>query len=321
MKTITVLGGLGYIGSHLCEILLNQGYKVVNLDIELFGWKHCKLFEHENFIHIRGDARSSADLAVAIRDSDIVVNLAGLVGDPACSLNLDETWLHNVVSSNTIAEVCDYFNVERLIYASSCSVYGAAPSDITLNEGSYLNPVSLYARTKIKSEEIFLEKFSGIASIIRLATVFGYSERMRFDLVVNGFTIRALKGLPIEVYGGNQFRPFIHCFDAARAFLALVEEKEVKHIDNEIFNICAENISIVNLARKVKEIVGGDIKFVNVKEDDRNYQVSSEKARWLLDYEPVYDLEIGIKDMVENLKDKVYDDWEKNDLYYNHKVC
>jgi len=321
MKTITVLGGLGYIGSHLCEILLNQGYKVINLDIELFGWKHCKLFEHENFIHIRGDARSSADLAVAIRDSDIVVNLAGLVGDPACSLNLDETWLHNVVSSNTIAEVCDYFNVERLIYASSCSVYGAAPSDITLNEGSYLNPVSLYAKTKIKSEEIFLEKFSGITSIIRLATVFGYSERMRFDLVVNGFTIRALKGLPIEVYGGNQFRPFIHCFDAARAFLALVEEKEVKHIDNEIFNICAENISIVNLARKVKEVVGGDIKFVDVKEDDRNYQVSSEKARWLLDYEPDHNLESGIKDMADNLKDKGYDDWEENDLYYNHKVC
>lgn len=321
MKSVTVLGGLGYIGSHLCKILLDQGYRVTTLDIELFGWNHFEHYEHENFVHIKGDARSSADLAVAIRGADCVINLAGLVGDPACSLNEDETWLHNVVSSNTIAEVCDYFGVERLIYASSCSVYGAAPSDVMLNEGSYLNPVSLYAKTKIKSEEIFLEKFSGITSIIRLATVFGFSKRMRFDLVVNAFTIRALKDLPIEVYGGTQYRPFVHCYDAARAFLALVEEKNVGHIDNEVFNICAENISIVDLARKVNSKVGADIVFVKTKEDDRNYKVSSDKAKWLLDFVPVYDLGRGIDEMSTNLRKHGFSDWESNDLYYNHKVC
>jgi len=319
MKIVTVLGGLGYIGSHLCKLLLDKDYEVRCLDVELFGWSHIDLYEHPNFFHVQGDVRNSADLSI-IRGSDYVVHLAGLVGDPACSLDLDETWLHNVVSSNTIAEVCEYFEVKRLIYASSCSVYGAAPSDIILNEGSYLNPVSLYAKTKIKSEEVFLNNFSGVTSIIRLATAFGFSKRMRFDLVVNAFTIRVLMGEPIQVHGGTQYRPFVHCYDAARAFLALIEKKEEEHINNEIFNICAENISIIDLAKKIQYLLGGEIELVDVKEDDRNYKVSSSKAKWLLSYDPIYDLATGIEQMVTHIKKHGFSDWKSNDLYYNHKV-
>lgn len=321
MKKITVLGGLGYIGSHLCRLLVDKEYDVTVLDIGLFGKERLlDLQELPNFNVIIGDARNSKDLADAIRGANAVINLAGLVGDPACSIDEEETWLHNTASSSTIAEVCEHYDVERLLYASSCSVYGAAPSDVMLNEGSYLNPISLYAKTKIDSEKIFLNNFSGISSIIRLATVFGYSEKMRFDLVANIFTIKALKEKKIQVFGGTQYRPFIHCYDAARAFLKMIEVDGEK-INGERFNICSENISIRNLAYKVQEIIPCEIEYVEVKEDDRNYRVSAKKAKWLINYEPFYNISSGIMDMTEKIKENGFDDWDTNDLYYNHKIC
>jgi nucleoside-diphosphate-sugar epimerase len=98
-------------------------------------------------------------------------------------------------------------------------------------------------------------------------------------------------------------------------------ESDSKKINGEIFNICAENISIRNLAYKVKEIIPCEIEYVDVKEDDRNYRVSSQKARWLLNYEPLYNISSGVMDMAQKIEENGFDDWDTNDLYYNHKVC
>jgi len=319
---VTVLGGLGYIGSHLIGLLGQENIKVKVLDLELFGFSHIShLLEKENIEYQQGDIRNASDLAAVIKKSVCVIHLAGLVGDPVCSIDEDETWLHNMESSELIVDICNYYNVQKLIYSSSCSVYGASPIDMTLNEGSYLNPVSLYAKTKIDSEKLFLQKFKNSITILRLATAFGWSPRMRFDLAVNIFTIKAIRDKQIEIFGGKQFRPFLHCYDAARAFYHIYKWKKLEKINGEVFNVSAENISI----KKLGELVGNifpDIKLVitDKKEDERNYQVDQNKIEWLLGFKPDYDLVSGINNMAEMIFKKQYNDWKENIKYYNYKV-
>jgi len=315
---VTVLGGLGYIGTHLVSLLLSNNYKVTILDNETFGWEHAShLIMDDNCRHITGDIRNSSDLAMSIKDADAIIHLAGLVGDPACSVNEDDTWLNNTLSTRLIADIANYYNVKRLIFASSCSVYGASPGNFILNEGSYLNPVSIYAKTKIDSERILFENFNGVATALRLATVFGFSIRMRFDLVINIFTINAIKTGKIEVFGGTQFRPFIHCLDAARAFFKVLNYKDVKKINHEVFNICVESLSIKELGSKVASLISDtEINYITIKEDDRNYKVSAEKAEWILEYKPLITVSDGIVDMYKKLKDG-FEDWKTNKIYYN----
>lgn len=322
MKQITVLGGLGYIGSHLLSMLSKKGYIVKNLDCEMFGKEHIKeVIDLPNVTHIKGNICNAVDLIRSIEGSDCVIHLAGLVGDPACALDEEQTWLYNLQSSNLITDICNHYGVKKLIYASSCSVYGAAPSDILLNEGSYLNPVSLYARTKIDSERIFFQEFTGCCTVLRLATVFGASERMRFDLVTNLFSIQALKKGSVSVFGGTQYRPFIHCEDVARAFLTVLEHEEQEKIQNQVFNISCESVNIKDLAKIVVEKVpSSELEYVETKEDDRNYKVASDKARWLLNFTPKYNLSSGVSHMLEFIKKKQFIDWEENDLYYNARV-
>jgi len=319
MLNITVLGGLGYIGSHLSRMLVDSGHNVTILDIAWFGFDHINdVLEKENCEWINGDIRHSEDLSCAIKNSDVVVHLAGIVGDPACSLDNDETWLQNIESSNLIVDVCNHYDIQKFIFASSCSVYGAAPSDILLNEGSYLNPVSLYAESKIKSEKIFLSEFNNICTILRLSTVFGYSERMRFDLVANLFTIKAIKEKKIQVFGGSQYRPFIHCKDVARAIKKVIDFPDKIKIDKEVFNISVENISIRELGILVSELTDSDIELVETKEDDRNYKVSADKIKWLLGYKPYFGLASGILHMIESIKGKRFDDWVTNKQKYEN---
>lgn len=317
MKSIVVLGGLGYIGSHLVKLLLDRNYHVKILDGEFFGKDHIEeLLRNTNCTYIKGDIRNSVSLAKIIKDADAIIHLAGLVGDPACSIDEDETWLSNTLSTGLIVDVANYYNIKKLIFASSCSVYGASPEKFILNEGSYLNPVSLYAKTKMGSEKILFEKFNGICTVLRLATVFGHSERMRFDLVANLFTVRAIKTGSIEVFGGTQYRPFIHCLDAAKAFLKTLEHKN-SDIDREVFNICVENLTIRELGELVSTLIPGTkIKLVNTKEDNRNYKVSAEKAQWILDFVPLIGISNGILEMYDKLKNS-FDDWKENKLYYN----
>ncbi len=314
MKNITILGGAGYIGSHLVKMLLDKNYYVKVLDIGFFGFDH--LPKSEKLEIFQGDIRHAEDLSKSIKGSDAVIHLAGLVGDPACKVNPTETWLHNIESSEMIADVCNYYNIEKFIFASSCSVYGYAPEDIVLNEGSYLSPLSLYAKSKIDSEKIFTQKIKNIYSTLRLSTVFGFSDRMRFDLVANLFTMQGLYEKKIKIFGGKQYRPFVHCEDVASAFmLTLHTEKE--YIDREVFNISNQNISIMELGKMISKILDVDYEVIKTKEDDRNYLVSSEKAKWLLKFNPKYDLELGIKNMVREINKRDFSLWKNNPKYSN----
>jgi len=320
MKNVTILGGLGYIGCCLTEILIEHDYNVTILDSCLFSQSHLiNKFNQNKCKLIIGDVRHAEHLARAIKGANVVVNLSGLVGDPACDIDPEETWLTNIEASHLIADISNYFNVEKNLFSSSCSVYGSSLTDTYLNEGSHLNPVSLYARSKIQSEKIFSEKLNGVYSCLRLATVFGHSIRMRFDLVINLFMIKAMKENKIDVFGGNQYRPFIYTYDVAKAFYLLIKS-DARYIDREIFNLCCDSIKIKDLGLLIKEELPElSVNLVEVKEDERNYKVSNEKIRELLGFKPEYDLKMGIKEIIKYINKYQFNDWSCNNIYYNTK--
>jgi len=317
-KNILVTGGGGYIGIHLVKLLLDDGYNVTILDNFTFGKEPISdIQDHPKLKIIEGDIANIKDLVSAVKNNRFVVALAAIVGDPASSIDAEETLNLNYESTKILTQICNFYEVEKLIFASSCSVYGSNDSMI-LNEESYLNPVSLYARTRIYSENYILDNCESVSpTIMRLSTVFGFSSRMRYDLVVNTLLIRALRDKKFSVFGGDQWRPFVHCYDVARAFKIAVEaDKELT--DNQIFNVGSDdmNFTIDEIGEKVSHKIP-DAEFSKAAEDvdKRNYRVSFSKISDILDFKKKFDIEMGLDEMTEkigndskllNYEDKIY---------------
>ncbi|MDY7081703.1 MAG: SDR family oxidoreductase, partial [Halobacteria archaeon] len=182
---VLVTGGAGYIGNYIVEELLENGHYVRVLDSFLFGDQALEPFKDHDRLDIEeGDIRHIEDLSYALEDMEAVVHMAGIVGDPACGVNEQATQAVNVEATKALVETCKLHDIQRLVFASTCSVYGASEL-MELNEGSYLNPLSLYAESKIESEEIILHETHDMFSdneitptILRLGTIFGWSRRM-----------------------------------------------------------------------------------------------------------------------------------------------
>ena len=195
-RRILVTGGAGYVGSHLTRLLLERGYRVRVLDKLAWGGEAIAEFaQAPRFELHRGDIRHIEDLVAALVDCSGVAHLAGIVGDPACEKDPDATFGVNLEATRAIVDVARYRRVERFVFASTCSVYGAAEDD-WINEGSLLNPVSLYAETNLQSERIILDALRDadtLPTVLRFGTVYGLSARMRFDLVVNIMTAKAVR--------------------------------------------------------------------------------------------------------------------------------
>jgi len=317
-KNILVTGGAGYIGVHLVKILLDDGYNVTILDNFTFGKEsisHIK--DHPHLTIVEGDITNIKDLVKSVKNNRFVVALAAIVGDPASSIDAEETLNLNYESTKILTQICNFYEVEKLVFASSCSVYGSNDS-IILNEESYLNPVSLYARTRIYSENYILDNCQSVSpTIMRLSTVFGFSPRMRYDLVVNTLLVRALRDNKFSVFGGDQWRPFVHCYDVARAFkMAIESDKSITH--NQVFNVGSDdmNFTIDQIGKKVAQKMP-DASFSTVEEDvdKRNYRVSFSKISNILGFKNKFDIEMGLDEMVQNIgtdpklleyEDKIY---------------
>ena len=226
---IVVTGGAGYVGSHLTRKLLARGFKVRVLDSFVYGDRGLsEVHDHPDLELITGDICNTRDLARALKGSRGVIALAAVVGDAACDLYPERSMAINYDSTQKTLAACQEAGVRRLVFASSCSVYGANGNDL-LYEESHLNPVSLYARTRLMSEELLLRKAGGVEiAILRLATVCGVSPRMRFDLMVNTMTACAVVQRAIRVSGANQWRPHLHVQDAAEAFALAMESPAAK---------------------------------------------------------------------------------------------
>ncbi len=320
-RIVLVIGGAGYIGSGLLPRLLERGYRVRLLDLLLFGKEPiAHILHHPNLEIIQADFRQVDKVVEAMRGVDTVVHLGGLVGDPACALDENLTIEINLVATRTIAEIAKGMHVRRFIFASTCSVYGA--SDLVLDERSNLNPVSLYARSKIASEQVLRQLQSDDFSVVilRFGTIYGLSGRTRFDLVVNLLTAKAVVEKKITVFGGDQWRPFVHVDDAARAVMLAVEASK-ERVHNEIFNVGSNegNMTLGMVGELVKKLVP-DAELIDSGRDGdrRNYRVDFSKIRNILGFEPQWTVEQGIQQVIEALRSGKVRDY-KAAMYSNVK--
>jgi nucleoside-diphosphate-sugar epimerase len=318
---VLVTGGEGYVGSHLVRMLLAKGYRVRVLDTFLFGdagLLGCKA--DPNLEIVEGDICNIRDMIRATKDVKAVIALAALVGDAACDLNHDETVAINIESTKILSNVVQLTpSIERVVFASSCSVYGATEG-LILNEGSRLNPVSFYARSRIVSEGILARELDDRSVVtLRLGTVFGASERMRLDLMINTMTHRAVTTGKITVTGGEAWRPHVHVRDVANGFLLAAEASHEK-ASGETFNVGSDqnNFTISEAAVMVAaQIPGTTIDYVDVVEDLRSYRVSFDKIRHVLGFAARYRIEDGVREVCSLLARDDFD--ASNPLYSNLK--
>ncbi|MCK5557133.1 MAG: SDR family oxidoreductase, partial [Candidatus Hydrogenedentes bacterium] len=239
MARILVTGGAGYLGCVLCRMLLEKGYQVRILDRLYFGEKPLgNIINDPNLEFVKGDIRRLEDFPQLLDDVESIVHLAGLANDPSCDLDPEMSLDVNITATRRLAENAKQRGIERFVFSSSCSVYGRGEVDL-LGEDSDKKPVSVYAMTKLTAEreltELADDKF--VPVILRNATLFGPSPRMRFDLAVNQMVARAVKKGKILVFeGGRQWRPFVHVEDAARACMMCLEAP-VDKVRAEVFNV------------------------------------------------------------------------------------
>ena len=315
---VFVAGGAGYIGSVLVPLLLEHGHRVTVLDRFFFGDSLARVAPRfgERLRVVRGDVRSFD--RSALTSVDAVVDLSGISNDPSCELEPELTRSVNVDGAKRLAAAAREEGVRRYVFSSSCSIYGHGES-VGLTEKSPRRPVSLYARAKADVEDFLVEM--GRASrgeidicILRLATVFGVSPRMRFDLAINVMTKNAYTARRITIDGGGrQWRPFLHVHDAARAFeLALTSD--ASKIRGEIFNVGADqnNVQILNLAFRVRDAVPGtEVVHAPTDPDLRDYNVSFDKIRSVLSFCADKHIDDGIREVLDALREGAVDPDER----------
>ena len=318
-KRVLVIGGAGYIGSALLPRLLAKGYRVRVLDLLLFGEDPIKdQLSHPDLEVVRADFRQVDQVVAAMKGVDAVVHLGGLVGDPACSVDAQLTTEVNLDFTRVIAEVAKGEGVSRFVFASSCSVYGA--SDQVLDETSRLNPVSLYARSKIASENVLFEMSSAtfVPTMLRFGTIYGLSGRLRFDLVVNLLSAKAVTEGKITVFGGDQWRPFVHVDDAARA-VQMVLDAPTETVRNEIFNVGSDqqNATLGDVGRLVQHHVP-EAEYIDsgLDGDRRNYRVDFAKIRDQLGFTPEWTLDAGVQQVVDAVRSGKVRDY-RDPMYSN----
>jgi len=317
IKSVVVFGGAGYLGSVLSERLSEAGYRVTIFDELNFGREPITdLVESEQCQLIVGDIRDAKSVGQAVKDHDAVILLAALVGDPACARDPNETVSINVLGSMNVLEACRYYGSQRFIFASTDSCYGTQIG--VINELNPLLPVSLYGEAKMVMEERILTAWQedrtknsprtgtlpGFAPVIlRMATLYGLSRRMRFDLVLNLLTYRACTGQTIMIYGGEQWRPLVHVRDAAESYLAALEAPP-ELVSGQIFNVGSndQNIQIKDLGQTVSAVLPeAETEWVEQSPDLRDYHVDFSKVTQVLGWEA----KRSMKDGIEEIRDAV----------------
>jgi len=320
---VLILGGAGFIGSVLTKLLLDKGYKVKVLDKFMYNEDSLKSFDNKNLEIIKGDIRHVEDVTEAAKGVDAVIHLAELVGDPACAFDTKITLDINHLATRIVASVCKYYQINRLVYMSSCSVYGASKCDELLTENSNLFPVSLYAKMKIESEKTLLEMIDNNFSptILRLSTVYGMSYRPRFDLVVNTLSAKAIQDGKITIFGGDQWRPNVHVSDVAKAIM-LVIESPIKNVAGEIFNVGSEkqNFTINKIGEIIKqEIPEAELVIEDKDVDKRNYKVDFTKIRETIGFIPDKTISEAVNEIKKAFADGKIKDY--TDKKYSNIKC
>ena len=296
MKKVLITGGAGYLGSVLTEVLLGKDYQVTILDNLIYKQTSVAPFSyHPNFDFIFGDVTSELLLKSLVETHDIIIPLAAIVGMPACKAQPELTVKVNYEQVKNITKWIT--KNQKIILPNTNSQYGSSIEIIT--EDSPFKPLSLYAETKCNAEKVLLDSGNGI--VLRLATVFGMSYRMRMDLLVQDFVYKAITDGYLVLFESHFIRNYIHIRDIAGAFLFMIENYE--KCNNNAFNVglTSANCTKLELAQTIQKFVP-DLVIVenNFKQDldQRNYMVSNSKlenAGWV----PTFTLEDGIKELIK----------------------
>jgi len=292
---IFVTGGAGYVGTSLIPQLLEKKHSVHVYDNLMFGGDQIlPFFRHPNFKFTRGDIRDLPVLKNAVKDADVVIHLAAIVGYPACRKDPDLAKSVNVEGTRNVIEATS--KDQLIIYGSTGSNYGAVEDVCT--EETPLNPLSLYGQTKTLAEKMILENRKAIAW--RFATAFGVSARLRLDLLVNDFTYKAVTQGYLVVYEKHFMRTFIHVHDMGRAFIFGIENQQ--KIANNVFNVGSEkmNYSKEQICELIRQRTKAYIHYADVGEDadKRNYVVSYKKINDL-GYDTTITVEQGIEEVTK----------------------
>ncbi len=312
-EKVLVIGGAGYVGSVMVRKLLQRGYKVKVLDSLIYGGQPLSdLYNNPNFELIVGDLRHVETIVHAAKGVDAIIHLGSIVGDSACQLDPEFALEVNSIATKMIKSVCVGFGIKRFLFASTCSVYGA--NDNILDENSALNPLSVYARSKVYSERALLDGNGNFSpTIFRMATVFGLSYRPRFDLVINLLTAKATDGEKVTIFGGRQWRPFVHVNDVAKAFIKCLESPLDK-VAYQVFNVGDDslNYQISEIGRIISEVIPNSrIEHQEDLTDQRNYRVSFKKIRTMLNFtcdKTIKDGVVEIRDAIQSGKISDYRD-------------
>lgn len=310
---VLVTGGAGYVGSVLVGDLLGSGHQARVLDNLSHGGRALLAhWSNPGFEFLRGDIRDRDAVRQAVAGVDAVVHLAAIVGDPACAREPELATAVNLEASKALLDESQAARVSRFVFASTCSNYGkmADPSQY-VDETSDLTPVSLYARTKVAVEEAVLDPALNMcATSLRLATVFGTSPRMRFDLTVNEFTYELATTKKLVVFGRQFWRPYIHVRDVARGMTTVLTAPE-STVRARVFNVGSteENYTKDDLVKLIlKEVPDGVVEYVEKAEDPRDYRVSFSRIEQELQFTVTRTVPDGIAEVLRLARDGVITD-------------
>ncbi len=330
MKTkILLVGGAGYIGTVITKFFLKKNFKVTCLDNLIykneFGLKEFTL--NQNYEFILGDLRNEKILKPLLNNHDIIIILAGLVGDPITKKYPELAQQINYDGIKNLIINCEKKQDGKIIFVSTCSNYGLSETDELLDENAKLQPLSLYAKHKVEIEKYILSLKNKIKidpTILRFSTAFGLSPRMRYDLTINQFTKSIYSNEKLEVFDSNTWRPYCHVKDFSLALEKIIEE-ETKLTSFEVFNVGGEQNNFTK--KQITELIlkyipnHKNVSFTNKKFDPRNYRVNFSKIEKKLNFKIKYSVEEGIEEIIDYLKQnkeaiKNYD----SDLYGNYLI-
>tara|TARA_B110000971_G_C20038430_1_gene515940 strand:+ start:4366 stop:5343 length:978 start_codon:yes stop_codon:yes gene_type:complete len=317
MKNIVVIGGAGYVGCVLVPLLLKKGNQVTVYDLLIYG---NNLPSHQNLLVVKGDVRDVNKIKEVIKGKDVIIHLACISNDPSFELNPKLGKEINFDCFEPLIKSSKNAGIKNFIYASSSSVYGVKENK-NVTEDSKLEPLTDYSKFKADCENILMsntdKNFQG--TVLRPATVCGFSPRQRLDLVVNILTNFAYHKKIIKIFGGSQLRPNIHIDDMAYSYLCILESDSNK-TKNQIFNVGFENYSVENLALMVKKNIKEKVDIQREKSDDnRSYHINSDKIKKILNFKPKKSIDEAIKDLTKAFEKKILLKTFDNNEYFNIK--
>lgn len=321
-RLVLVTGGAGYKGSTLCRELLFRGYRVRVLDNLMYGGRSLAgFFNHANFEFFRGDVTDPKDVESALDDVTDVIHLAAIVGDKPCERDPQRSIEVNYHGTQLLAEVARKKKISHFIFASSCSNYGITDSNIPVKEDGELNPVSLYAETKIDCERYLIDAAKTgdfFPVLLRFSTGFGVSGRTRFDLTVNSFTYEAIRDKRIIVYAEEGWRPFVHVLDIARIYCQMLELPK-EGIAGQVYNAGwnEQNYTKRQIVQFILDVLGEfEVDRINTIEDKRSYRVDFSKIEKILGVTPLRTVKDGVAEIAAAIQSGLLteQDFENNKL-------